>query len=77
MGIDTRVLEVPGHMFMMFSTGIAADDDGYTMDNMYVIYEDQLWIPVETTLVGNAFIKAWEKGSRNLLQVEGQGADHA
>jgi sugar lactone lactonase YvrE/cytochrome c-type biogenesis protein CcmH/NrfG len=63
MGINTRVLEVPGHMFMMFSTGIAADDDGYNMDNMYVIYEDQLWIPVETTLVGNAFIKAWEKGA--------------
>ncbi|MBI5006457.1 MAG: hypothetical protein HZB95_04955 [Nitrosomonadales bacterium] len=63
MGISTRVLEVPGHMLMMFSTGIAADEDGYTMDNMYVIYEDQLWIPVETTLVGNAFIKAWEKGA--------------
>ena len=63
MGISTRVIEVPGHMFMMFSTGIAADEDGYTMDHMYVIYEDQLWIPVETTLVGNAFIKAWEKGA--------------
>jgi tetratricopeptide (TPR) repeat protein/sugar lactone lactonase YvrE len=63
MGINTRVIEVPGHMFMMFSTGIAADDDGYTMNNMYVIHEDQLWIPVETTLVGNAFIKAWEKGA--------------
>jgi tetratricopeptide (TPR) repeat protein len=63
MGIDTRVVEVPGHMFMMFSTGIAADEDGYTMDKMYVIYEDTLWIPVETTLVGSAFVKAWEKGA--------------
>ncbi len=63
MGISTRVLEVPGHMLMMFSTGIVADDDGYTMDNMYAIHEGQLWIPVETTLVGNAFVKAWEKGA--------------
>ncbi|HLP97996.1 MAG TPA: tetratricopeptide repeat protein [Sideroxyarcus sp.] len=63
MGINTRVLEVPGHMLMMFSTGIAADEDGYTMNNMYVIYEDTLWVPVETTLVGSAFIKAWEKGA--------------
>jgi tetratricopeptide (TPR) repeat protein len=63
MGIETRVIEVPGHMFMMFSTGISAEEDGYTMDHMYVIYEDHLWIPVETTLVGNAFIKAWEKGA--------------
>ena len=73
MGIETRVIEVPGHMFMMFSTGIAADDDGYTMDNMYVIYEDQLWIPVETTLVGNAFIKAWEKGAATYYKWKDKG----
>lgn len=73
MGISTRVLEVPGHMFMMFSTGIAADDDAYTMDNMYVIYEDTLWIPVETTLVGNSFIKAWENGSATYYKYKNSG----
>ena len=73
MGIDTRVLEVPGHMLMMFSTGIAADSDGYTMDNMYVIYEDKLWIPVETTLLGNAFVMAWEKGSATYYKWKDKG----
>lgn len=73
MGINTRVLEVPGHMFMMFSTGIAADDDGYTMNNLYVIYEDTLWIPVETTLVGSSFIKAWEKGSAAYYKFKDKG----
>ncbi|MBU0622229.1 MAG: hypothetical protein KJ795_10295 [Gammaproteobacteria bacterium] len=73
MGMDTRVLEVPGHMLMMFSTGIAADDDGYTMDNMYVIHEDTLWIPVETTLVGSAFIKAWEKGAATYYKWKDNG----
>jgi sugar lactone lactonase YvrE len=73
MGINTRVLEVPGHMLMMFSTGIAADEDGYTMDNMYVIYEDHLWIPVETTLVGSAFIKAWEKGAASYYKWKDKG----
>ena len=73
MGIETRVLEVPGHMLMMFSTGIAADDDGYTMDNMYVIYEDHLWIPVETTLFGNAFVKAWEKGAATYYKWKDKG----
>jgi len=63
MGIETRVVEVPGHMFMMFSTGVHAEGDGYTMDEMYVIYEDKLWIPVETTVVGSSFIKAWELGA--------------
>lgn len=65
LGIATRVIEVPGHMLMMFSTGADADDDGYTMDEMYVVHEGKLWIPVETTLVGKSFVKAWETGSAN------------
>ncbi len=63
LGITTKVILIPGHMLMMFSTGISADVDGYTMDNMYVIHEDKLWIPVETTLVGKSFVKAWESGA--------------
>ena len=63
MGINTKVILIPGHMFMMFSTGVGADIDGYTMDNMYVIHEDKLWIPMEVTLVGKPFVKAWESGA--------------
>jgi tetratricopeptide (TPR) repeat protein/DNA-binding beta-propeller fold protein YncE len=73
MGINTRVLEVPGHMLMMFNTGIPADADGYTMNNLYAIHEGTLWIPVETTLVGNAFIKAWEKGSETYYKYKDNG----
>jgi hypothetical protein len=73
MGITTRVLEVPGHMLMMFSTGIPADADGFTNNNLYVIYEDTLWIPVETTLVGNSFIKAWESGSATYYKFKNKG----
>jgi tetratricopeptide (TPR) repeat protein len=57
------VLLVPGHMLMMFATGIEADSDGYTMNDMYVIHDGMLWIPVETTLVGKSFAKAWEAGA--------------
>ncbi|KAF0204284.1 MAG: Fibronectin type III domain [Gallionellaceae bacterium] len=73
MGITTRVVEVPGHMFMMFSTGIPAEEDGYNMDDMYVIYEDMLWIPVETTVVGSPFVKAWELGAANYYKWKGKG----
>ena len=73
MGIETRVLEVPGHMFMMFAAGIAADDDGYTMDNMYAIYDGRLWIPVETTLLGSAFVPAWEKGAATYYKWKDKG----
>ncbi len=64
LGIPTRVILVPEHMLMMFSTGVNADEDGYTMDDMYVIHEGTLWIPVETTLLGKSFSKAWESGAK-------------
>lgn len=73
LGITTRVIEVPGHMFMMFSTGLKVEADNYTMDNMYVPYEGQLWIPVETTAVGNSFIKAWELGAKKYYEFLGKG----
>lgn len=73
MGIATRVIEVPGHMFMMFSTGVAAEEDGYTMNDMYVIYDDKLWIPVETTVVGSPFVKAWELGAANYYKWKDRG----
>jgi len=73
LGIETRVIEVPGHMFMMFNTGTVADVDGYTMDDMYVAYEGKLWIPVETTLLGNTFLKAWEKAAESYYKYLGKG----
>jgi len=73
MSFDTRVIEVPGHMFMMFSTDVSAADDGYTMDDMYVIYEGKLWIPVETTVLGSSFIKAWELGASNYYKWQEKG----
>jgi len=72
-GIATRVVMVPGHMFMMFSTEIPASADGYNMDNMYVIYEGKLWMPVETTVVGSSFVKAWELGANEYYKWKDKG----
>ena len=73
MGIPTLMLEVPDHILMMFSTGINADPDGYTMEDMYVIHEGKLWIPVEVTVVGKSFIKAWELGASEYYKWKGKG----
>ncbi|OGR07583.1 MAG: hypothetical protein A2511_09240 [Deltaproteobacteria bacterium RIFOXYD12_FULL_50_9] len=68
LGIRTLVVEVPGHMFMMLATGIEADEKTDTMNNLFIIYDNQLWIPVETTLVGGPFVRAWEQGSSTYLK---------
>jgi sugar lactone lactonase YvrE len=72
LGIPTRVLLVPGHMLMMFATGVEASADGYTMNDMYVVHEGMLWIPVEATLVGKSFIKAWETGAATYYREKGK-----
>ncbi len=72
LGVPTRVLLVPGHMLMMLATGVEAPSDGYTMDNMYVAHEGMLWIPVEATLVGKSFIKAWETGAATYYREKGK-----
>lgn len=72
LGIPTRVLLVPGHMLMMFATGVEAPADGYTMDNMYVAHDGMLWIPVEATLAGKSFIKAWEVGAATYYREKGK-----
>ncbi|HUX90241.1 MAG TPA: tetratricopeptide repeat protein [Gallionellaceae bacterium] len=73
LGISTLVVEVPGHMFMMFSTGIDADADGYTNNDLYVAHKGKLWIPVETTIVGSSFVKAWELGAANYYKWKDKG----
>lgn len=73
MGIPTLMIEVPDHILMMFSTGINADPDGYTMDDMYVIHDGKLWIPVEVTVVGKSFIKAWELGAAEYYKWKDKG----
>ena len=73
LGIPTRVLLVPGHMLMMFATGIEADSDAYTMNDMYVIHDGMLWIPVETTVVGKSFAKAWETGAATYYREKKSG----
>lgn len=72
LGISTRVLLVPGHMLMMLNTGVEAPADGYTMNNMYVASDGMLWIPVEATLVGKSFTKAWESGAATYYQHKGK-----
>ncbi|MEN8142397.1 MAG: tetratricopeptide repeat protein, partial [Thermodesulfobacteriota bacterium] len=73
LGMRTKIVEVPGHMLMMFSTGIAAGSEADTMDGLFVIHEGFLWVAVETTMVGSSFVKAWEKGSSAYYEWQDKG----
>lgn len=64
LGIKTKAIEVPGHMLMMFSTNIEAGEQRETMDDLFVIHDNFMWVPIETTMVGSSFMKAWGQGSK-------------
>ncbi|MCW9015152.1 MAG: tetratricopeptide repeat protein [Gammaproteobacteria bacterium] len=66
LGIETAILDVPGHLLMMFNTGLSADkrDRISLQDDLLVIRDNQVWIPIEATMIGTSFAEAWAEGAR-------------
>lgn len=64
-GIQTCVALCPGHIFLLFNTGISEKNtDMVTLDKgMYVIRNGYVWLPLEITKIDSSFFDAWEKGS--------------
>lgn len=64
-GIRTYVLDVPGHLFMMFDAGTPAAYRFALMlpDNLYVIHQGRVLIPVEVTAIEAGFKEAWIEGA--------------
>ncbi len=75
LGIKTAAIDYPGHILAMFDTGISKEDlekYGFKRD-MVIIYEDNVFIPVELTLLGESFYRAWQKGAANYYENLGRG----
>jgi tetratricopeptide (TPR) repeat protein/DNA-binding beta-propeller fold protein YncE len=66
LGIHTAMLDVPGHVFIMFETQTLAQNADMVSSNpdLLVLHEGKVWIPLETTMVGQTeFTSAWIKGA--------------
>ncbi len=66
LGIQTAIITVPGHIYMAFNTR----EPGRNFSNIHpdrgmtINIDDQLWIPIEITMIGKAdFLDAWRKGA--------------
>ncbi len=66
LGIETAILDVPGHLLMMFNTGLAESERHLISfdDELLVIRDGEVWIPVEATMIGQSFAEAWAEGAR-------------
>jgi len=65
LGISTAFIEIPGHLFLMFDTGLAEEDAGLISQDpsLLVIRDGKVWIPLEATMVNTSFIEAWAEGA--------------
>jgi len=74
-GIRSALVDVPGHVFVLFDTGLPARErrlTGYDPE-LYVERSGSLWIPVETTSLGQPFHTAWSQGAELLRRWEDAG----
>jgi len=74
-GIATKIVDVPGHMFLMFDTGIHERNRSALAveDNLYVVTDDGVWIPIETTAIGKGFSEAWRIGAESYASWASRG----
>ena len=66
MGHETGFITVPGHIYLAVNTKVPARDfrDIHPDRSMTIVHSDQVWIPVEITLVGKQPIAdAWRRGA--------------
>ena len=66
LGIKTAFIEIPGHLFLMFDTGLAEHEaDLISQDSSLLAVKDgTVWIPLEATMVNTSFNEAWAEGAR-------------
>jgi hypothetical protein len=65
-GIATKLVDVPGHLFLVFDSGWHERDRRYfgVREDLLVPADEGLWIPLETTALGRGFAEAWSQGAR-------------
>ncbi len=70
LGVETAVLDVPGHVLMMFNTNLEPKNSNLisAQNDLVVIYNGSVWVPVEATMIANSFAEAWAEGARKYYQ---------
>lgn len=63
MTLNTAVIDVPGHLFLMVDTGESRREALALPEHLLVPYAGTWWIPIEATLLGDSFTNAWKKGA--------------
>lgn len=65
-GVSTAFITVPGHIYAAFTLDMSRDEARQLTRTQEIIFQadDSVWVPVETTLLGEGFLAAWTEGAR-------------
>jgi tetratricopeptide (TPR) repeat protein len=66
-GVSTAFITIPGHLFMAFQLDMTPTEarSAFAHPNNLIFREDgSVWVPVETTVLQDGFMEAWETGAR-------------
>lgn len=75
-GVSTAYVDIPGHVLSAFDTGLSPSDlkSSSLSREEVIVSQDQVWIPVETTLLGSeSFLTAWQKGMERYRKEQKEG----
>lgn len=75
LGIATALVDVPGHLFMLLNTGVEVSQRTIVsgQDELLVILDNTVWIPVETTMIATNFMEAWAEGANKYNKYHSAG----
>ena len=76
LGVRTAFVTTPGHIFAAFRLEMdatAARDVFSSTDDLIVREDGSIWVPVETTLLSEGFVQAWQDGARQWRAADQDG----
>lgn len=75
-GIPTAFITVPGHILMAFALDMdpATAQATFLRPEDFIIFNNRVWVPVETTMIASGFLKAWAEGAKQWRDNRASGA---
>ena len=77
-GINTRFVDAPGHLFILVDTGLHERNRvALSLDSTRtVISAEEVWVPLETTAITRGFAAAWQLGAESFVNWSQRGEVH-
>lgn len=74
-GVQSAFITVPGHIYTAFRVSASPEELSrlYQKPDNFVVIDDTAWIPVEVTLRGQGFLRAWAEGARQWREASAAG----